>query len=102
GALFVRTLARQRYPCWCVLVPVLVGCSHSASTYPQMLADRILAPPEVAAASASGADGLPKPKAVDDERHRSDEAARTATQTPGGPDLPPAEPTRSNRAPCQS
>jgi outer membrane protein TolC len=66
-----------------------------------MLADRILAPPEVAAASASGEEGLPKPKAIDDERHRSDEAARTATQTPGGPDAPPTEPTGSNRAPCQ-
>jgi outer membrane protein TolC len=101
GALLVRTLARQRYPCWCVLLTALVGCSHSGSAYPQVLADRILAPPGVAAASASGEEGLPKPKAVDDERHRSDEAARTATQTPGGPDAPPTEPTSSNRAPCQ-
>jgi outer membrane protein len=95
GAPSVRTLARHLR--WCGLLTALVGCSHSGSTYPQILADRILAPPDVAA-SVAGEESLPQPKAAEPEARKSDDAGKTTEQMPRGPDAP-ADPACRDGAP---
>src|SRR2546427_12103853 len=86
GARFVLTAADLRHPYQCVLLAALVGCSHSGSTYPQMLADRILTPPEIVAPSATSEERLPQPTAAEGEAHKSGDAGRTAGPSLRGPD----------------
>jgi outer membrane protein TolC len=49
----VRVLAAARRPWWALLLSLAVGCTHGDPLPPQVLAERILLPPEVQAASAA-------------------------------------------------
>ena len=89
GAPFVWSFAGLRHASPCALLAIVVGCSHNGSNYPQLLADRILAPPD--AVSATSEEGLPKPKAVEDEATEPDETRRTAVPMPRGPDAPTSQ-----------
>ena len=89
GAPFVWSFAGLRHASPCALLAIVVGCSHNGSNYPQLLADRIFAPPD--AVSATSEEGLPKPKAVEDEATEPDETRRTAVPMPRGPDAPTSQ-----------
>jgi outer membrane protein TolC len=100
GSRLVPSFVGHRRRWACVALALVSGCSHAGFNYSQVLADRIMAPPDVAAAAATSEEGLPKPKAVDDERPKSDEPARTERRMPEGRKAP-TEPAITNSTVCQ-
>src|SRR5947209_7540395 len=103
---FVRVLAAARRPWWGVLLSLAAGCSHGDPLPAQALAERILPPPEVQAASAAAvlptdAAHAPLPKGAVrlgpataalpgglENSHKTGEAEKTAGYTQAGPEAP--------------
>src|SRR5262249_37548630 len=115
SARLIRMLAAARRPLGCALLGLAVGCSHRESLAPEVLAQRILPPPEPPAAAvlppdpalaplAKGGVRLGPPTAVppgaDGVAQKTGEVEGTVRQTPPGPNAP-SQPVTLDRVPCE-
>jgi outer membrane protein TolC len=99
GEEFARMLAVRR-PLWGVLLSLAAGCSHHAPLLPQVLAERILPPPDAPAAPAPPEAAAPRPdKAAAEEGRKSEEQEKKSGPTPPGPDSP-AQTLAIDGVPC--
>jgi hypothetical protein len=94
-------LAPARRPLWGVLLSLAAGCSHGASLAPEVLAERILPPPDLpdVPASAAPETAMPPPKAATAEGRKLEEVDKKAGQTPPSPDASP-RPVPLDHGPC--
>jgi len=83
----VRTLVASRWSLWTALLSLAAGCSHPNSVCPNGLAERILPPQDVPAATATEP-SVPPPQTATAAGHNSSEEERAAAQTPPGQNSP--------------
>ena len=91
----LRMLVAARRPLWCALLGLAVGCSHRESLAPEVLAQRILPPPEAAAPEVP-----PRAPDAPGEGSKPGETDKPAEPTAAAASTPPM-PLVQDGVPCQ-